>query len=141
MKTQIHRQTLKKTRNSKSQSASETSDATNSEMLSDFCFFLQQELDRRCLTNPNYSLRAFAKFLDVDSSRLSKILRRERPINAELFHKFANRLGIDPEQKITFERALLRKKYQLSQEAVTPSVQYQKLVRGCSVNRFLMIFH
>lgn len=57
--------------------------------------YLQEELVKRCQTNSNYSLRAFAKFLNIDSSRLSKILNGKRPINLELTEKFGEKLGLD----------------------------------------------
>lgn len=55
---------------------------------------LQEELLRRCKANPKYSLRAFAGSLGLESSRLSKILRGERPANAMLVEKLGQKLGL-----------------------------------------------
>jgi uncharacterized protein (TIGR02147 family) len=41
---------------------------------------LQSEFARRCATNPQYSLRAFARDLDVHHATLSQVLRGERPL-------------------------------------------------------------
>ena len=68
-----------------------TRSKTNSE---DFRQYLQRELVRRCQANPKYSLRSFAKFLGMESSRLSKILRGERPIQEKLLIQLGHRLGL-----------------------------------------------
>jgi uncharacterized protein (TIGR02147 family) len=65
---------------------------------SDFRAFLQGELVRRCKANPRYSLRAFAQFLSVEPSRLSKMLRGQRPLRPPFIEKFGTRLGIHPSQ-------------------------------------------
>jgi transcriptional regulator with XRE-family HTH domain len=68
--------------------------AAGQPLVSDFRLLLQQEFSRRCRANPQYSLRAFAKFLGVDGSRLSKILRGERPVRGALLVKFAEKLQL-----------------------------------------------
>lgn len=55
---------------------------------------LQEEFVRRCRNNPAYSLRAFAKFLDIDQSLLSKIMRGQRTTSAQLSKKISDKLGI-----------------------------------------------
>jgi transcriptional regulator with XRE-family HTH domain len=57
---------------------------------------LQKEFDKRVKANPKYSLRAFAKFLGTDVSRLSKILRNQRPMSVELIEQFGTRLKLKP---------------------------------------------
>lgn len=49
--------------------------------------------------NPNFSLRAFARRLDVESSYLSKILRGTRPVNKTLVKKIGRRLNW-PDERI-----------------------------------------
>jgi len=60
--------------------------------------FLQAEFLHRCRKNAKYSLRAFARFLEVDPSLLSKIFRQERAISEKLFKQFAEKLKLSPEQ-------------------------------------------
>lgn len=72
---------------------------------------LQAELARRCTNNAQYSLRAFAKFLGVDHSTLSQVLRGKRPLTSRSVRKFAARLGFaaeDIERWITCEERLAR---------------------------------
>lgn len=59
---------------------------------------LQQELLKRCKANPRYSLRAFANFLGIESSRLSKILRGERPANTVIVEKLGQKLNLSLKQ-------------------------------------------
>src|SRR3984957_9168996 len=53
----------------------------------DFRMILQRELLLRCERNPQYSLRSFAKSLQIDPSTLSQILRGKRSITASLLQK------------------------------------------------------
>jgi transcriptional regulator with XRE-family HTH domain len=62
-----------------------------------FRHVLQAELARRCSRNPQYSLRAFAKYLGVDHSSLSQLLRGKRRMTARAIRKFCARLGFDAE--------------------------------------------
>jgi len=61
-----------------------------------FRLFLQQELVDRIRDNPRYSLRSFARFLGVDPSLLSKILRAKRPISRKLLVGLVAKLGLSP---------------------------------------------
>jgi hypothetical protein len=60
-----------------------------------FRHFLQSELARRCARNPQYSLRAFAKFLEMDHSTLSQLLRRKRRLTERTIRRCGMRLGLD----------------------------------------------
>jgi uncharacterized protein (TIGR02147 family) len=72
----------------------------------EFRTFLQQELLRRCKSNPSYSLRAFAQALEIESSSLSKILHGRRRITPTMFDRFAKRLRLTPDQKQKFATSL-----------------------------------
>lgn len=63
----------------------------------EFKIYLQSELVKRCKVNPSYSLRAFARHLEVEPSYLSKILRGKRPLTQKKIHAFSQHLGINPE--------------------------------------------
>src|SRR5215210_2641418 len=79
---------------------------TNAPVDSEFRFYLQQQLINRCRQNPRYSLRAFARFLDVESSALSKILRGQRDLSRKTFTKVATRLGFSQEEQETWASSL-----------------------------------
>ena len=56
---------------------------------------LQSELASRCARNPRYSLRAFARDLNVDHSTLSQILRRKRSLTADAIRTLGTALQLD----------------------------------------------
>ncbi|MFN0056205.1 MAG: TIGR02147 family protein [Planctomycetales bacterium] len=60
-----------------------------------FRSFLQSELAARCARNRRYSLRAFARQLEVDHATLSQILRGKRPLTRRAIETFAGHLNLD----------------------------------------------
>jgi transcriptional regulator with XRE-family HTH domain len=58
--------------------------------------FLQEELAKRCARNPRYSLRAFARFLRLDHSTLSQLLRGRRRFTARTIEHVGARLSLAP---------------------------------------------
>jgi uncharacterized protein (TIGR02147 family) len=64
--------------------------------------YLRRDLIRRCKLNPRYSLRAFSRFLKIDSSALSKILAGKRAASPALTKQLCVRLGLDPKQTANF---------------------------------------
>ena len=62
----------------------------------DFRLYLQEEFMRRLKKNPQYSVRAFAGFLEVHSGTLSQILSGIRPVGKRLFERMATKLNLDP---------------------------------------------
>lgn len=59
----------------------------------DYRHILQKELTARCEQNPRYSLRAFARDLQLSPSRLSEILNRKQGLSRKVAHKIAGILG------------------------------------------------
>lgn len=62
----------------------------------DIVSFLRAEFAKRCRSNPRYSLRAYAKSLDLDQSLLSKILRGTRQLSNRKLDDVGRRLGLSP---------------------------------------------
>ncbi len=63
-----------------------------------FSTFLNSELLRRQSTNSSYSLRAFARDLNIEPSLLSKILRKKVPITLKMLDRLAPSVGlVEPE--------------------------------------------
>lgn len=56
--------------------------------------YMQNDYDSRCRRNPRYSLRAYASYLGIDASSLSKILKGTRPIGKRVAHKVSQKLGL-----------------------------------------------
>ena len=85
--------------------------------------FLAEELARRMASNPRYSLRAFARYLNLQSSYLSKVLRGERRVTPNLVRRVSPLLSLSPEVTSHFQAQSTRKK---SVEP-SPSVRFQLL--------------
>jgi transcriptional regulator with XRE-family HTH domain len=60
---------------------------------------LQNELVERCRKNPKYSLRAFAKQLDLAPSVVSSILNGKRTITAATVLRISNVLGLSEQDR------------------------------------------
>jgi transcriptional regulator with XRE-family HTH domain len=73
-----------------------------------FLHFLQGELATRCARNRQYSLRAFAKFLGMDHSTLSQLLRGKRASTERIIRQCAVPLGLEEASVTNFVRGSLR---------------------------------
>jgi len=62
-----------------------------------FSLFLQDELVQRCKKNPGYSLRSFARTLQINHSSLSRLLSGQRKASEKMQRSLVARLGHDPE--------------------------------------------
>lgn len=62
--------------------------------IQDFRVLLQNEFARRCRQNPLYSLRSFARYLAVEPSALSKLMRGHRSFSVQMINKLGPRLGL-----------------------------------------------
>jgi uncharacterized protein (TIGR02147 family) len=70
--------------------------------------FIVQEFSKRQRKNPAYSLRAFARDLEIPCSRLSEILNFKRGLSQARAPKLAARLGLTPsEQEYFIDLALV----------------------------------
>jgi uncharacterized protein (TIGR02147 family) len=63
---------------------------------SDFRAFLTSTLLERCRQNPKYSLRAFARSLNLEPSLLSKLLSGKRAVTPKMAARLTDRLGLAP---------------------------------------------
>ena len=77
---------------------------------SDFRQYLEDELARRTQNSPRYSLRAFARHLEVDSSFLSKILSGKRTVTMRSIRMFGQRLNLTAEELQRFGEVSREKK-------------------------------
>ncbi|MES2857541.1 MAG: DUF4423 domain-containing protein [Bdellovibrionota bacterium] len=64
----------------------------------DFKAHLQRELVDRIKKNPNYSLRSFAKQLEIDASTLSKMLKGKRTVGRKSITQLGQKLGLSNKQ-------------------------------------------
>lgn len=69
-----------------------------------FSTFLNSELLKRQSTNSSYSLRAFARDLDIEPSLLSKILRKKVPITLKMLDRLAPSVGLVEPELISYRQ-------------------------------------
>lgn len=68
-------------------------------MNTDMIRILREELARRMSVNPRYSMRAFAKSLDLNVGSLSRLLNGKRPVTLKTAEVLSHRLQLSPLQK------------------------------------------
>lgn len=73
--------------------------ARNSEAQGQIRVVLKQHLDELQIKNPSYSLRAFAKKLQMSPSTISEILSGKRPVTNNLYDRICDALIIDPQTR------------------------------------------
>jgi transcriptional regulator with XRE-family HTH domain len=61
-----------------------------------FIDVLNADLSKRKQKNPRYSLRAYARFLGLDPSTLSRILAGKQPPSITVVRKLLRKLGLSP---------------------------------------------
>lgn len=71
-------------------------------MNSDYVDYLKDELSIRKSFNPSYSLRAFARDLEIAPSTLSEVLARKHHLSIRTATKLVEKLKIDDEQRQNF---------------------------------------
>lgn len=80
--------------------------------MTEYRIWLQNEYTNRCKRNSRYSIRAFASFLEIDSSSLSQILSGKRKISQKTLDRFTEKLG-KPEIEIEFSQMPKTSEYQM----------------------------
>lgn len=55
---------------------------------------LRQDFVARCQRNTNYSVRSFARFLEVDHSLLAKIIRGDKTLSKKMAYQVGEKLGM-----------------------------------------------
>ncbi len=67
-----------------------------------FRLWLQRQFTERCKRNSRYSLRAFAKSLQMDASTLSKVLSGKRILSKHLMIAVCDKVGASPQDRQAF---------------------------------------
>ena len=73
------------------------------EFLSSYSEYLRKEFQRRTCQNPSYSLRAFARDLDLPVSSVSEVMSGRTGISQRRAHQLATKLGLSAEEKAHFQ--------------------------------------
>ncbi|NDF15665.1 TIGR02147 family protein [bacterium] len=82
---------------------------------------LNDKLVERIRKNPKYSLRAFARAIEVDASILSKVLRGERYFSEELAIRVLDRIDLSYEEREWFLSSLARARVEAGLRRSSPA--------------------
>jgi PAS domain S-box-containing protein len=89
--------------------------------------FLELELNRRKNNNSRYSLRAFAKFLDIGPATLSRILNGQQDLSIAITKKILNKLKVSSEERVLFISSVLKEKKEMVGDLVLNSLTNENL--------------
>ncbi|MGE3611116.1 MAG: DUF4423 domain-containing protein [Bacteriovoracaceae bacterium] len=81
---------------------------------------LKEVLSLRQQTNPSYSIRAFARDLDISSSSLSQILAGKRALPAKKSSDIIKKLKLPPQEESLFKESLGRHKASIDEIEISP---------------------
>lgn len=78
----------------------------------DYLIILNSEFKKRTQRNPSYSLRSFARDLDICSGSLSSIIKGKRPYPIRKVDQALQNLNLDPVTSVKFKDSVMsRRKY------------------------------
>lgn len=102
------------------------------EELIDLPIWLQREFSKRCRRNPRYSLRSFARLLDMEASSVSQLLSGKRRASSKLIIRLCDVLGAHPLErqgllKFTEHRKKLSTKRSDAADIASPNYQQLSL--------------
>ncbi len=84
--------------------------------------YLKDELVRRTESNPRYSLRAFAKALQIDPTGLSKILSAKKPLSLKTAQKVMSRLPMNTDTRTVFLNSVVQEQQKRSLQRMRKDV-------------------
>lgn len=93
----------------------------------DFQDILNQKLKERRLKNSRYSMRAFAKSLDMDAGLLSKYLNGKREVPVQFMEQHGESLGIESSNLSKIEKERKDKEIIKSFRLKTPKADYSSI--------------
>lgn len=85
------------------------------------CFYiekLKEELSLRQRNNPRYSLRSFARDLDIHSSTLSQVINKKRNLPFKKAQSVVNALNLDPVERTMFLNSFYKTKTKIDEISI-----------------------
>jgi len=84
---------------------------------------LKQELAKRVNRNSQYSLRAFARSLDLGASALSQIMDGKRQISDKIIQRLTSKLDLSPQDHKKFIQSVAEYKKHSGLKRLSPSIK------------------
>ena len=79
---------------------------------------LKQEFERRMNLNPAYSMRAYARDLDISVANLSKVLSRKRPISYKMAKLIIHRLSLEVAELNSSNEQSIKQNFKLQKKSL-----------------------
>ncbi len=89
--------------------------------------YLQAILVHRCQINSQYSLRSFAKSLDISNSALSAMLNGKREITLKMIDRFSEKIGLTIEETAYFKEQAIKDKNGKITEKELAEIEYKEI--------------
>lgn len=83
-------------------------------------FKLKEHLSLKQRENPQYSLRAYARDLEIHPGTLAKVINGERPLPIKNTQAIMNKLRMSPAERTLFMESLLRRKTNIDNIKIDP---------------------
>jgi PAS domain-containing protein len=100
---------------------------------------LEQELKNRQLRNGRYSLRAFAVFLDLHPSALSRILQGKQDVSVTSAVNILTKLDLIEEDRVKFVASVAEQKYQNALKAMATLLREKTAIEENLILRALAL--
>ncbi len=84
---------------------------------------LEKKFASKVAHNPRYSLRAFAKSLNVQPGTLSQILSGKRQVSVKIARRFFTALSLSPSEQMQFLHSIAETKKQLGHVRMNPELK------------------
>jgi uncharacterized protein (TIGR02147 family) len=84
---------------------------------------IKDEYASRVDVNSHYSMRAFARDLEISPSRLSEVLNERGGLSSEMAYKIAVKLGLEKEE-INYFQALVERRHGRSEKIKKRAISY-----------------
>ena len=89
----------------------------------DYLEIIKDEFGSRIESNPSYSMRAFARDLEISPSRLSEILNGRGGMSSVMAQKIASKLGLQ-RSEIDYFKALVERRHGRSKKVKMNAISY-----------------
>lgn len=99
--------------------------------------FLKSEFTKRKTKNPNFSVRAFARWLELSPAQVSQVMSGKRPLTLKALEKINKKLDISPFEKQTLVDSLVSN----TSKKITPTslLEEQQTFRSLSEDQFKLM--
>ena len=81
--------------------------------------FLKTEFEKRKTKNPNFSVRSFARWLELSPAQVSQVMSGKRPLTLKALDKINRKLDISPFEKQTLVDSLVSASAKITSEFVS----------------------